>query len=124
MEYQKVKSVSKQIQTRGASLEKTILNTMKIIADIVGGTLGPGGQQVLIERYEHNLAPMVTKDGVTVFRSLGFDNSAAHCIMEAARDAAVRTASEAGDGPQPEIGGLLLGIEKVIACITESTLKP
>jgi len=41
---------------------------------------------------------MVTKDGVTVFRSLGFDNPAAHCIMEAARDAAVRTASEAGDG--------------------------
>jgi len=33
-----------------------------------------------------------------VFRNLGFDNSAMQVIMEAARDAAVRTAAEAGDG--------------------------
>lgn len=41
---------------------------------------------------------MVTKDGVTVFRSLGFDDPVAHVIMETARDASVRTATEAGDG--------------------------
>ena len=98
MEYQKIKSVAKSIQTKGPALERTVLNTMKTISDIVGGTLGPGGRQVLIERQEFNLAPMVTKDGVTVFRALGFDDPAAHCVMEAARDAAVRTASEAGDG--------------------------
>jgi chaperonin GroEL len=98
VEYAKVKSVSKAVTTKGSSLDKTILNTMRTISSIVGGTLGPGGQPVLIERYEHNLPPIVTKDGVTVFRSLGFDDSAAHCIMEAARDAASRTASEAGDG--------------------------
>ena len=98
MEYQKVKSVSKQVRTKGNSLEKIILDTMRTISEIVGATLGPGGQQVLIERQEHNLPPMVTKDGVTVFRSLGFDDPSAHSIMEAARDASVRTASEAGDG--------------------------
>lgn len=98
MEYSKVKSVSKKIQTKGPSLEKTILSTMKIISDIVGGTLGPGGRQVLIERQEYALPPMVTKDGVTVYRALGFDDPAAHCVMEASRDAAIRTASEAGDG--------------------------
>lgn len=98
MQYQKVKSVSKQVRTKGNSLEKIILDTMRTISEIVGATLGPGGQQVLIERQEHNLPPMVTKDGVTVFRSLGFDDPAAHSIMEAARDASVRTASEAGDG--------------------------
>ena len=98
MDYAKVKSVAKQIQCRGPALEKTILETMRTISSIVGGTLGPGGRQVLIERQEFNLPPMVTKDGVTVFRSLGFDAPAAHCVMEAARDAAVRTASEAGDG--------------------------
>jgi chaperonin GroEL len=53
---------------------------------------------VLIERQEHNLPPMVTKDGVTVYRALGFDDPAAQVIMEASRDASVRTASEAGDG--------------------------
>jgi chaperonin GroEL len=98
MQYQKVKSVAKQVQTRGSALDRTILQTMRTISEIVGSTLGPGGRQVLIERQEYNLAPMVTKDGVTVFRSLGFDEPAAQCIMEAARDASVRTASEAGDG--------------------------
>jgi chaperonin GroEL len=98
MDYHKVKSVAKSVSVKGDSLNSTILHTMSTISKIVGGTLGPGGQPVLIERYEHNLPPIVTKDGVTVFRSLGFDDSAAHCIMEAARDAAVRTASDAGDG--------------------------
>ena len=98
MEYQKTQSVSKIVKTKGPELEQIILQTMKTISDIVGATLGPGGRAVLIERQEFNLPPMVTKDGVTTFRSLGFDDSAAHCIMEAARDASVRTASEAGDG--------------------------
>lgn len=98
MQHQKVKSVAKQIQTRGKSLDQTVLQTMETISKIVGSTLGPGGRQVLIERQEHGLPPMVTKDGVTVFRALGFYDSAAHCVMEAARDASVRTAAEAGDG--------------------------
>ncbi len=98
MEYQKVKSVAKQVTPKSPRLSRSILDTMKTVSDIVGATLGPGGQQVLIERFEHAMPPMVTKDGVTVFRSLGFTDAAQHCIMEAARDAAVRTASEAGDG--------------------------
>lgn len=98
MEYQKVKSVAKQIQVRGPNLDRTILQTMKTISAIVGATLGPGGRQVLIERQEHGLPPMVTKDGVTVYRSLGFTDPAAQSVMEISRDASVRTASEAGDG--------------------------
>ena len=98
MQYQKVKSVSKSLTVKGPELKKLVRRTMKIIADMVGATLGPGGNAVLIERQELNMAPMVTKDGVTVFRNLGFDNATAHVLMEAARDAAVRTANEAGDG--------------------------
>lgn len=98
MQYQKVKSVAKQVTPKGQRLQNVVLLTMKTASDVVGATLGPGGMPVLIERQEHNLPPMITKDGVTVFRSLGFDDPAAHCVMEAARDAAVRTASEAGDG--------------------------
>lgn len=101
MEYQKVKSAAKKVTTKSTDLSKLILDTMKTISDIVGCTLGPGGNPVLIERYEHGLGSSLTKDGVTVFRSLGFEDSSAHCIMETARDSAVRTASEAGDGPQP-----------------------
>lgn len=98
MEYQKPKSAAKDVTVKGPKLESLVLSTMKTISTIVGSTLGPGGQPVLIERFEHGMAPMVTKDGVTVFRSLGFDNPSSHVIMEAARDAAVRTANEAGDG--------------------------
>jgi chaperonin GroEL len=71
---------------------------MKTCSDVVGSTLGPGGMSVVIERQEERLPPMITKDGVTVFKNLGFANSAAQVLMEAARDASVRTAAEAGDG--------------------------
>jgi chaperonin GroEL len=98
MQYQKVKSVSKAMRSKGPKLQAMVLNTMKTVADMVGATLGPGGQHILIERQEHNLPGVVTKDGVTVFRNLGFDDPTAHVIMEAARDAAVRTVNEAGDG--------------------------
>lgn len=98
MEYAKIKSVAKSVMGPGQALDDLVLQTADTIADIVGGTLGPGGQPVLIERYEHGLPPMVTKDGVTVFQALGFNNPVAHCIMETARDSSLRTASEAGDG--------------------------
>lgn len=98
MEYKKSKSAAKVVKARSKELEKTILDTMQTVSDVVGGTLGPGGHPVLIERQEYNLPASITKDGVTVFRSLGFTDPVAHAVMEAARDCAVRTASEAGDG--------------------------
>ncbi len=97
-QYQKVKSVGKLVIPRGKELEKIILDTVKTIATMVGGTLGPGGQPVLIERQEDSMPPIVTKDGVTVFQNLGFDDSTAQVILEALRDTATRTAKEAGDG--------------------------
>lgn len=98
MQYQKVKSAPKLTYVKGEKLEKLILKTMGLISDIVGATLGPGGQPVLIEREDANLPPMVTKDGVTVFRNLGLNDAAEQCVMEAARDTATRTAADAGDG--------------------------
>lgn len=98
METRKVKSVAKQVSVNDAALTKVVLNTMEKISRIVGSTLGPHGRHVLIERYDYDMPPFVTKDGVTVFRSLGFADAREHCIMEVARDAAIRTAKEAGDG--------------------------
>ena len=98
MEHLKVKSAAKLSFPKGPGLKKAVLEAMKHCSDMVGGTLGPGGHTVLIERPEYGLPPFPTKDGVTVFRALGFDDPVAHCIMEAARDASVRTANEAGDG--------------------------
>jgi len=98
METIKTHSAAKIVLPKSGGLEGKVLSTMKIISEIVGGTLGPGGCPVLIERQEYNLPPLVTKDGVTVFRSLGFQDAMRQCILEAARDASVRTAQESGDG--------------------------
>lgn len=94
----KVQAASKRVQVRSPEMERLILDTMKTISEIVGATLGPGGSPVLIERQQFSLPPLVTKDGVTVFSNLGFEDPVAQSIMESARDAAVRTVSEAGDG--------------------------
>jgi chaperonin GroEL len=98
METLKTKSAAKRVVPKSPALEKKILDTMATISQIVGGTLGPGGRPVLIERQEYNLPPLVTKDGVTVFRSLGFQDAVQHSILESIRDVSVRTAQEAGDG--------------------------
>lgn len=96
--YNKVKSASKIIVTRSQALEEKVLKTLSVIKDIVGATLGPGGAPVLLERQEFGLSPLVTKDGVTVVQALGFDDPIAHAILESTRDAALKTAAEAGDG--------------------------
>jgi chaperonin GroEL len=96
--FKKVQSVAKEIHTRGDALSELILTTMKIASDLVGATLGPGGLPVIVERQETGMPSMVTKDGVTVYRGIGHKNPTMHVIMESARDASVRTASEAGDG--------------------------
>lgn len=100
MQYQKAtKSAAKVVLTKEDPFLKAVkASTMRRVASIVGGTLGPGGHPVLIERFEHDLPPIVTKDGVTVFKNLGFQGAAAHVLMEAMRDVAQRTAAEAGDG--------------------------
>lgn len=83
---------------RGQNLQSLIQSTLKTCSDLVGATLGPGGMSVVIERQESGLPPIVTKDGVTVFKSLGFTDATQQVLMEAAREASVRTAAEAGDG--------------------------
>jgi len=96
MQHRKVKSqVGKIIKTNPG---RAVRETLSIVADVVGCTLGPGGKTVLIERQETGLPPFLTKDGVTVYRALGFEDSVKDSILELVRDAAVRTANEAGDG--------------------------
>lgn len=98
MMYQKPKDVAKIVLPKGPTLTKKVLSVMDQVAGIVGSTLGPGGSTVLIERQEVNMPSILTKDGVTVFRSLSMEDPVQHEVMAAARDAAVRTADSAGDG--------------------------
>jgi len=94
----KPKSAGKLMIPQGEILSKLVLDTLNHMARMSGVTLGPGGRQVLIERPEMNMQPVITKDGVTVIRHLGYANPIKQLVLESARTAALRTATEAGDG--------------------------
>ncbi len=97
-ELKKSKSASKIAVPASPELEKLVLKTVDEIATMVGATLGPHGKTILIERQDDDMAPYQTKDGVTVAKSLGFRNSVKQVILEAFRDAAIKTVEFAGDG--------------------------
>jgi chaperonin GroEL len=90
------KSKAKNITADRQKIKKVVQDTIMIMADSVGATLGPGGRPVIIER--DNLSPLITKDGVTVAKSLGVENAEANVIIDAAKEICLKTAKEAGDG--------------------------
>lgn len=98
MSIRKAKTAPKMFETDHMRLKKIVLDTMKRVSDIVGSSLGPGGKISLIESDLPGIANTLTKDGVTIFRSLGSNNAYEHLVIESARDVAQKTVTEAGDG--------------------------
>jgi len=98
MAYRRVKTAPKFFQSNPAKLKAKVLTTMGKVANIVGSSLGPGGRVTLIESDLPGIAHRITKDGVSIFKSLGSEDAFEHLIIETARDAATRTVAEAGDG--------------------------
>lgn len=90
------KSKAKSITADKQKIKELVQSTIEKMATVVGATLGPGGRPVLIER--DGLSPLITKDGVTVAKSLGVDNAEANIIIESAKEICLKTAKEAGDG--------------------------
>jgi len=98
MSLKKVKTAAKMFTSDLNNLEKIIVNTIDRIDQIVGSSLGPGGRNVIIESDLPGIANKNTKDGVSIFKSLGSSDAYEHLIIEQTRDVAVRTVNEAGDG--------------------------
>lgn len=96
--FRRVKTSAKIIKYQPNDIIPLVLDTMKMISDTVGRTFGPGGLNVIIESTLPGLPNINTKDGVTVFRHMGHIDPTRHLLIEQARDAAVRTGEEAGDG--------------------------
>src|SRR5208282_768067 len=90
------KSKAKSITADRAKIRKIVSDTITEMAEIVGATLGPGGRPVILER--DGMSPLVTKDGVTVAKTLGMANAEANIIIESAKEICLRTAKQAGDG--------------------------
>ena len=73
-----------------------IFNGIKIVYDAVSSTLGPKGKNVIIEK--PGSLPLITKDGVTVAKSVKLKNKPMSLGAELIKEAANQTNEEAGDG--------------------------
>jgi len=73
-----------------------LLRGVNILADAVKVTMGPRGQNVVIEN--PGGYPILTKDGVTVAKSVNLSDRFANLGVQMAKEAASRTAESAGDG--------------------------
>ena len=81
----------------GVGREKLIKGVTKM-ARAVKSTLGPNGNTVLIESTQHTHGLTVTKDGVTVARSIELLDPVENLAVRMMKEAADRTATAAGDG--------------------------
>ena len=73
-----------------------LLKGVNTLADAVKVTMGPRGRNVIIEQPGQH--PILTKDGVTVARAINLRDRVANLGAQMAKEAASRTADEAGDG--------------------------
>ena len=80
----------------GLDARRKMLNGINALADTVKVTMGPRGRNVVIERPDG--PPILTKDGVTVARALNLREQYADLGVQLVKEAAGRTAEEAGDG--------------------------
>ena len=75
---------------------KQLIEGMQIAADAIGCTLGPRGKTVIIQR--QGMAPLVSKDGVTVSKSIRLKDPVKRMGADLVREAASQTNDVAGDG--------------------------
>lgn len=78
--------------------KEKLLSGIDKIYRAVGSTMGPMGRTVLIESENHVGGLTVTKDGVTVAKSLVLEDPIENLAVSMVRQASERTATVAGDG--------------------------
>ena len=82
----------------GDKAQKKLIKGITKMANAVKSTLGPMGNTVLIESPQHTNGITVTKDGVTVARSINLLDPVENLAVQMMREAASKTATTAGDG--------------------------
>ena len=79
----------------GSESRQKLLDGVNALADAVVVTLGPRGRNVIIET---DTTPHITKDGVTVAKSIEFTDKTMNLGARVIKEAAQQTADNAGDG--------------------------
>jgi len=82
----------------GKDGREQLIQGISQLSSAVKSTLGPQGNTVLIESPEHIGGITVTKDGVTVAKSINLIDPVENLAVRMMKEAADRTASLAGDG--------------------------
>lgn len=87
---------NKELRFNGKARE-ALLEGMGVLADAVGSTLGPKGRCVIVDDYTDD-KPLITKDGVTVARSIQLKDKFKNLGVQLLREASTKTVEMAGDG--------------------------
>ena len=87
----------------GADAQSKLISGITKMSNAVKSTLGPMGNTVLIESPQHTHGITVTKDGVTVAKSINLLDPVENLAVQMMREAADKTASSAGDGTSTAI---------------------
>ena len=87
--------MAKQIKFDTSAREK-LLNGVNQLADAVKSTLGPAGKNVMIDKGAGT--PLVTKDGVTVAKSIDLEDPFENLGAQMCKEVASKTNDIAGDG--------------------------
>lgn len=95
LNYVQKRNASKDIRF-GSEARMAILSGCNKLADAVSVTLGPKGRNVIIEQSFGT--PKITKDGVTVAKSIEFSNRLANLGAHMIKQVAANTNDKAGDG--------------------------
>lgn len=88
-----------KIIKRGPNTQQEIINGVVEAVDAIKTTLGPSGKCVAISDPFGN--PNITRDGVSVSRSISFKDPLKNMGAVLIKNAASKTEESSGDGPQP-----------------------
>jgi len=88
--------MSVKMMLYGAKARESMLKGVNSLADAVKITLGPRGNNVVLEKTFGS--PTVTKDGVTVAKEIELDDKFQNMGAQMVREVASKTSDMAGDG--------------------------
>ena len=81
---------------KGKELLDYIETSITILSDAVKTTLGPNGNNVIINNNES--APFITNDGVTIAANINDEDEIINTILSIIKESAIKTDSDVGDG--------------------------
>ena len=109
----------------GEELNSVMSDAVKLLCDTVSSTLGPTGNNVLINSSE--ATPFITNDGVTIAKNIESDDERINTILEILKEASLKTNEMVGDGTTTTLVLLQsifnLGLEEIKKGMNKIVLK-